>query len=269
MGTSYVSSLTPELRASLRRGEMLTRERECELVVAWQQRNDRAALQELVSAHTRLVGSLIRRVRSQQLSQQDLFQEGLIGLIEAANRFDPERGFRFSTYALFWIKAKTREHVLRNWSIVRLPLDTTLVGLAAASETTDQGQPKQKSIVESVMERQNGAVRRQRRTPRSDLSLNAKVGPDGDTDYMDTLVSEEDVEERVIDRLDGERLTDSVKVALAALPPRERHILSERLLKDPPTRLTALAEHFGVTRERVRQLEVRGMKLLRERLTEH
>jgi RNA polymerase sigma-32 factor len=276
MGTSYVSALTPELRDSLRRGEMLTREREGDLVRAWQSRGDERALRELLSSHTRLVGSLIRRIRSPQISHQDLFQEGLMGLVEAANRFDPERGFRFSTYALFWIKARTREHVLRNWSIVRLPLDTTLGGLrqsaddtaSSATTTADAGSadPGSVDLVDRVMARRAGAGP-QRRAPRSDLSLNAKVSADSETDYMDTLVSDEDVEHSVIGQLDGARFSAQVREALATLPDRERHILTERLLHDPPVRLTALASHFGVTRERVRQLESRGMKLLRERLT--
>ncbi len=267
MSSSYVSALTPELRQTLRKGDLLTRERECELVVAWQQKHDESALRELVGAHTRLVGSMIRRIRSQQLSQQDLFQEGLIGLVEAANRFDPTRGFRFSTYALFWIKAKTREHVLRNWSIVRLPLDTTLMGLARGGDQVSSApQPASTDPVERVMQRRKTGGPPPRRTPRSDLSLNAKVGADSDTDFMDTLVSEENVEERVIDRMDSQRFTDTVRAVIATLPDRERYILNERLLIDPPTRLTTIAEHFGVTRERIRQLETRGMKLLRARL---
>jgi RNA polymerase sigma-32 factor len=266
MSTSYVSALTPELRQSLRKGDLLTREREYELVRDWQQNRNERALRELVSAHTRLVGSMIRRIRSQQLSQQDLFQEGLIGLVEAANRFDPERGFRFSTYALFWIKAKTREHVLRNWSIVRLPLDTTLMGLSTGPEPEGYAEKPSEDPVERVMERRRTGGGPRRQGPRADLSLNAKVSGDSETDFMDTLISTDDVEAQVLDRLDGERLTISVKAAIATLPDRERYILTERLLRDPPMRLTTIADHFGVTRERIRQLEVRGMKMLRERL---
>ncbi len=252
---------------------LLSRGREFELARRWREEHDTAALHELVRAYTRLVIAAAARFRSYGLPMGDLMQEGNVGLMQAAARFEPERDVRFSTYAMWWIRSAMQDYVLRNWSIVRTgttaaqkSLFFNLRRLRARLEMSgrplsDAGRRQiaqalqvELAEVESMDLRLNG----------SDQSLNAPVGS-GEEDWQDFLADDgPSPEEVVIGRHDSAIRTRWLAEALRELSPRERRIIAERRLRDEGATLEELGRALGVSKERVRQLEHRALAKLRQ-----
>ena len=253
---------------------LLDRERELALARSWRDHSDVNALHELVASHLRLAVSLATRYRHYGLAVPDLIQEGAIGLMEAAMRFDPEREVRFSTYASWWIRAAIQDFVLRNWSIVRTgttaaqkslffnfrrlrarieemtgePLDDT--GRAGIAETLDVTRAE----VEAMEWRFAGA----------DQSLNSAIGEHGDGDWQGLLADERpDPEQRAITRFDRAVGARWLAEALGSLPAREQLIIRARRLRDDGTTLDKLGRDLGISKERVRQLESRALARLK------
>jgi len=253
----------------------LTREEEAELSRRWSSLNDEAALHRMVSSHLRLVTSIATRFRGFGLPLSDLVQEGTLGLIEAANRFDPTKGARLSTYASWWIRAAIQDYILRNWSMVRLgttaaqrKLFFNLRRLRAkiAPESVGQMQPEERNeLARDLMVPVKAVEAMEGRMSAVDQSLNATTGEDSDQECLDLL---EDggpsPEEIVMSRRDGAKRRAWLNAALGELPSREQTIIRARHLNDSAVTLADLGRTLGVSKERVRQLEQRALGRLQQ-----
>ncbi len=260
------------IRASMQ-APLLTRNREFELARRWREDGDAAALHELVCAYARLVIAIAVRFRSYGLPMGDLVQEGNVGLMQAAARFEPERAVRFSTYAAWWIRSAMQDYVLRNWSIVRTgttaaqkSLFFKLRGLRARIERSSGGplsEDGRRQIAAALKVDLADVESMDLRLSSADQSLNAPMG-DGDEDWQEFLADRRpSPEEAAIGRHDGATRARWLAEALGELTPRERRIIRERRLRDEGATLEELGRVLGVSKERVRQLEHRALAKLR------
>jgi RNA polymerase sigma-32 factor len=263
-------NLTQYFRA-IRSFPMLGAEEEASLSRRWRDQHDTAAAHQLVLSHLRLVAKMAMRYRGYGLPVADLIGEGNLGLMQAVQRFDPDRGFRLATYAAWWIRAAINEFVLRSWSLVKLgttaaqkKLFFNLRRLKSRMQAYDSGdlQPEQVASIASALDvPEEDVVTMNRRLGAADTSLNVTIGEDQDSELQDWLVDgQPSPEAAVADREETSRRSSLPDDALQALQARERHILAERRLKDEPTTLEQLAQHYGISRERVRQIEARAFK---------
>jgi len=254
---------------------MLTREREMNLARAWRNKEDEGALHELINAYGRLVAGMAVKFRNYGLPIADLIQEGNVGLMQAASRFEPERELRFSTYASWWVRSAMQDYILRNWSIVRTGTTSSqkslffnLRRLRAKIEGKTGGvldDTGRQAIASELKVPKRDVDGMSVRLAASDQSLNAPVGEEGDLSWQDYLVDERpNPEANAIATKDGETRSDWVKNALAELPSREERIIRARLLQDDTLTLEALGAELGVSKERVRQLEKRALGKLKE-----
>ena len=262
------------------REPMLEREHEFELARRWREGGDTGALHELVRAYTRLVVSTATRFRNYGLPMGDLVQEGNVGLMQAASRFEPDREVRFSTYAAWWIRSAMQDYILRNWSIVRTGTTAAQKSLffnlrrlrariedASGRPLTHEGRLNiaRELNVElaevEAMETRLGAV---------DQSLNAPISEGGEDDWQDYLSdSRPNPEDVVIGMRDSETRSRWLAEALRELNPRERTIIAQRRLRDEGATLEELGRELGVSKERVRQLEHRALLKLRASMQRH
>ncbi len=256
---------------------LLEREYEVDLARRWRDERDQKALHEIITSHIRLVVRIAGRFRGYGLPLNDLIQEGNVGLMEAANRFDPEREVRFSTYATWWIMAAIQEYIVRNASIVRIGttpaqkslffnlrrLRAKLGGATAASMTDEQ----RKAIAKELGVPLAAVERMEAHLSRPDRSLNAAIG-DEDTDEMQDFLPDDgpSPEDVVTDRHDRGVRTRWLNKALDSLTPRERQIIARRFLGDDRTTLAEIGASFGVTKERIRQIEGKALDKLRDAL---
>ena len=260
---------------------LLEREHELELARRWRDKGDEKALHELVRSYTRLVIAMASKFRNYGLPMGDLIQEGNIGLMQAANRFEPERELRFSTYATWWIRSAMQDYVLRNWSIVR-------TGTTAAQKSLFFNLRRLRSQIESANEQEGLGVEgrakiandlnvsvkdveeMEGRMGGSDQSLNARIGEDGDDEWQSFLADErQNPEEVVIGMRDARTRSQWLNEALNTLSDREQTIIRERHLKQEAVTLEDLGKELGVSKERVRQLEQRAMLKLRDTMSKH
>lgn len=256
---------------------LLTREREQMLARRWRDLGDEAALHELVGAYTRLVAGMASKFRNYGLPMADLMQEGVVGLMQAAGRFEPERDIRFSTYASWWIRSAMQDYILRNWSIVRTGTTSTQKSLffnlrrLRARIEGRTGQPLDDAGRELIATDLNVPKRAvesmEGRLVGSDRSLDAPVGEDGDENWLNFLADDRPTpEDNAMEHLDGDRRTRWIEDALDQLPKREARIIRARLLLDETLTLEELGQELGVSKERVRQLEARALSKLRRNL---
>jgi RNA polymerase sigma-32 factor len=259
----------------------LTREEERELAFAWAHRRDERALHKLAHAHMRLVIALAARFRNYGLPMPDLIQEGHVGLLEAAARFEPERDVRFSTYATWWIRASIQDHILRNWSIVRGGTSSAQKALffnlrrlrARISQAAGSGvmmDSVYQEIATAVGVSRDDVAAMAARMSGNDVSLNAPL-TDGDggsaTDRMDFLVDAQPLPDTVVEEvIDGDRRMRWLKAAFTVLSDREARIIRERRLQDDAATLESLGERLGISKERVRQIENRAIEKLKRAL---
>jgi len=258
---------------------LLEREHEVELATKWRDEGDDRAMHELVMAYARIVVSAASRYRYYGLSNGDLIQEGNIGLMQAAKRFDPERGVRFSTYAAWWIRAAIQDHILRNWSIVRTGTTAAhkslffklrrlraRIGEADGGPLSHEGRQK---IAETIGVTVADVTVMEQRLSGADGSLNAAVSQESESEAQDFLADDRPNPEQVVIELhDGEVLSRWLNDALSELSPRERLIIMKRRLQDDGATLEQLGGVLGVSKERVRQLEHRALKKLKKSLEE-
>lgn len=256
----------------------LERDEEHLLAVRWKEDNDQNAMHRMTVSHMRLVISMATKFRHFGLPTGDLIQEGHVGLLEAAARFDPERDVRFSTYATWWIRASMQDYILRNWSIVRggtssaqkalfFNLRRLRARLARGDGTlTNETLYRQVSSALGVSEADVAMMDSRLSAP--DSSLNAPLGDDGGVaERMDFLVSNDPLPDEVVeDTIDVERRSVWLRLALQALNDRELKIIEERRLSDDGATLEAMGEKLGISKERVRQIEVRAMEKLKTAL---
>ena len=261
------------------RFELLTPEEEFETARRWFDDGDLAAAHRLVTANLRFVVKIANEYRRYGLRMLDLIQEGNVGLMRAVHKFDPYKGFRLITYAVWWIRAHIQDFILRTWSLVRI--GTTRVQrklfnhLQSAQKRIRALLGKEQGVDEDAllaaeMEIPVGEVTEfRRRVQVPDLSLEANVYEDGETTLKDRLVDERaDQETRLVDRQAREQLAERVEAAVAALDERDQLIVRSRLLVEDPATLQDLGDRLGVSKERVRQLEVRVKERLRSALAD-
>ena len=254
---------------------LLEKEQEQELAIRWTEKGDVDAAHQMVTSHLRLVAKIAMGYRGYGLPVADLISEGNIGLMKAVKKFDPDRGFRLSTYAMWWIKAAIQEYILRSWSLVKMgttaaqkKLFFNLRKIKAQMQAIDDGDlhPEQVSqIADRLDVSETEVVNMNRRLSGSDQSLNAPLRQDADGEWQDWLVEEtEDQESRLADTQEFSERRDMLDAALQSLSDRERHIISERRLKESPATLQDLSAEYGISRERVRQIEVRAFEKLQK-----
>jgi RNA polymerase sigma-32 factor len=260
----------------------LEREEERDLALRWKEQRDEAALHRLAAAHMRLVIALASRFRHYGLPMSDLVQEGHVGLLEAAARFEPERDVRFSTYATWWIRASIQDYILRNWSIVRGGTSSAQKALffnlrRLRARLTRGGEERISYVVYGEIADAIGVSREDvavmdARLSGPDMSLNAPVqesDPGGSSDRMDFLVDATPLpDETVGESVDGERRLRWLRGAMTVLNERELRILKERRLSEEQATLESLGDRMGISKERVRQIESRALEKLKRALLE-
>lgn len=277
---SPVTSIAPEGNLSrylqeIRKYPMLTPEEELELSHRWRDSEDMAAAHRLVTSHLRLVAKIAMGYRGYGLPLGELISEGNVGMMQAVKRFDPDRGFRLATYAMWWIRAAIQEYILHSWSLVKMgttaaqkKLFFNLRRLKGQMQAIDDGdlQPEQVAHIAKVLAvPEQDVVNMNRRLSAPDHSLNAPVRADSEGEWQDWLVDDGESQEETMS--EHEELTGRQALlanALKGLNERERHILVERRLKDNPTTLEELSQHYNISRERVRQIEVRAFEKLQK-----
>ncbi len=261
--------------ADAKRFPMLSLEREQEMARAWRHNGDEAALRELVGSHLRLVIKVARGFTGYGLPISDLIAEGNVGLMQAAQKFDPDRGFRFATYALWWIRAAIQEYVLHSTSLVKM--GTTAVqkklffnlrrikGRLEQLEPGDLSPESVKMIAAELGVPEKDVVEMNRRLGGADGSLNVMLSEEGEAQWLDRLVDERPSQESALAEID--EMAHRRKLfgeAMTRLNAREREIVMERRLRDDPLTLEDLSRRFHVSRERIRQLEMHAVDKLRK-----
>lgn len=260
---------------------MLEREHELELARQWRDEGNEKALHELVTSYRRLVISLASKFRHYGLPLGDLIQEGNIGLMQAAARFEPERNIRFSTYASWWIRSAIQDYVLRNWSIVRTGttaaqkslffnlrrLRAKIEGEQEKEGLDDKGRRK---IANQLKVKMKDVRDMEARLMGGDQSLNAPLAEDSQDDWMSTLVDERpNPEDIVLGMKDSQTRSQWLENALSELSDREQKIIRERHLGQDVVTLEQLGQQLGVSKERVRQLESRAMDKIKDNLVKN
>ncbi|WP_264661799.1 RNA polymerase sigma factor RpoH [Azospirillum canadense] len=256
-----------------RKYEYLTPDQERDLALRWRDRQDRAALDKLIGSHLRLVFKMARGYQGYGLPLSDLIAEGNVGVMQAAQKFDPDKGFRFATYASWWVRAAIQEYVLHNWSLVKIgttaaqkKLFFSLRRLKARMNDLDSAGSGDLTpeAVESIATELNvpaAEVVEMNRRLGMDRSLNATLAEDGDSEWQDLLADDRpDQETMLAGAEERQRRQQFLKLGLGVLDDRERQILVARRLREEPLTLEELSQHFHVSRERVRQLEVRAFE---------
>ncbi|NDV87378.1 RNA polymerase factor sigma-32 [Aurantimonas aggregata] len=259
----------------------LQREEEYELAVRWKENRDQEALHKITQAHMRLVISMASKFRHFGLAMNDLIQEGHVGLLEAAARFEPEREVRFSTYATWWIRASIQDYILRNWSIVRGGTSSAQKALffnlrrlrARLSQGADSlsGTAMYREIATALKVSEGDVALMDSRLSGPDSSLNAPLIDDesGSADRQDFLVAKDPLpDEMVSTSIDEQRRVTWLTSALDVLSERELKIIRERRLQDDGATLEALGTKLGISKERVRQIETRALEKLKAALLE-
>jgi RNA polymerase sigma-32 factor len=266
------SSLSRYLE-EIRRFPMLEPEEEFILAKRWQEQGDTEAAHRLVTSHLRLVAKIAMGYRGYGLPLNEIISEGNVGLMQAVKRFDPDRGFRLATYAMWWIRAAIQEYILHSWSLVKMGTTAAqkklffnlrkLKGQMQAIEEGDLAPEAVKAIAERLDVTETEVVEMNRRLEGADRSLNVPLRVDSETDWQDWLIDESASQEaQVVEADEFDHRMSLLHRAMAVLNERERHILTERRLKDEPTTLEELSGEYGISRERVRQIEVRAFEKL-------
>ena len=278
--TSLPAVISPEGSLSrylteIRKFPMLEQEQEYMLAKRWVEHEDTEAAHTLVTSHLRLVAKIAMGYRGYGLPLGELISEGNVGMMQAVKRFDPEKGFRLATYAMWWIRAAIQEYVLRSWSLVKMgttaaqkKLVFNLRKIKGQIEAIDEGDLKPDQVAEIARRlnvSEDEVVNMNRRLTAPDSSLNAPLRDDSESEWQDMLVSEDMSQETQLaehDEMDVRRelLADAMEV----LNDREKHILTERRLKDEPSTLEDLSQVYDISRERVRQIEVRAFEKLQK-----
>jgi RNA polymerase sigma-32 factor len=272
--------LTPEGNLSrylreIRAFPMLEPQEEFMLAKRWQEHEDLEAAHKLVTSHLRLVAKIAMGYRGYGLPLGELISEGNLGMMQAVKRFDPDRGFRLATYAMWWIRAAIQEYILHSWSLVKLGTTAAqkklffnlrkIKGQMKAIEEGDLAPEKVAAIAERLGVEEREVVNMNRRLASPDHSLNAPVRADSEGEWQDWLVDESANQEAVLG--ESQELKERRRLlasALKTLNKRERHILSERRLTENPVTLEDLSHRYGISRERVRQIEVRAFEKLQK-----
>ncbi len=257
--------------SEIRKFPMLAADEEYMLAKRWKEHGDVDAVHKMVTSHLRLVAKIAMGYRGYGLPIAELISEGNVGMMQAVKRFEPEKGFRLSTYAMWWIRASIQEYILYSWSLVKMGTTAAqkklffnlrrLKGQIKEIDDGDLAPESVKQIATTLAVSEDDVVQMNRRMSGGDQSLNAPMRQDGEAEWQDWLVDDSDTQDIVVaeaDELDHRR--SMLDAAMATLTERERHIFTERRLRDDPLTLEDLSKDFGVSRERVRQIEVRAFE---------
>ena len=261
----------------IRRFPMLSHDEEYMLARSWREHGDVDAAHKLVTSHLRLVAKIAMGYRGYGLPVNELISEGNVGMMQAVKRFEPERGFRLATYAMWWIRASIQEYILHSWSLVKMgttaaqkKLFFNLRKIKGELQAIDDGDLPDETVSEIAKRLHVSAddvVSMNRRMGSGDYSLNAPLRADGEGDgeWIDWLAADEaDQEETVAEAEDMDRRRDMLAVAMKVLNERERTIFHDRRIREEPRTLEDLSRDYGVSRERVRQIEVRAFEKVRK-----
>ncbi len=265
----------------IRRFPMLEPEQEYMLAKAWVDHGDTEAAHQLVTSHLRLAAKIAMGYRGYGLPVAEVISEANVGLMQAVKRFDPEKGFRLATYAMWWIRASIQEYILRSWSLVKMGTTAAQkklffnlrkaknkIGAIEEGELRPENVAK---IAEQLNVTADEVISMNRRMAGGDASLNAQVRGDGDgtAEWQDWLEDEDaDQATALAERDELENRHELLLAAMGGLNERERHILTERRLKDEPVTLEELSREYDVSRERIRQIEVRAFEKLQKKMRE-
>jgi RNA polymerase sigma-32 factor len=285
MAVNSLSVMSPDGGLSrylteIRKFPMLAKDEEFMLAQRWKEHQDSEAAHKMVTSHLRLVAKIAMGYRGYGLPIGEVISEGNVGLMQAVKKFEPDKGFRLATYAMWWIRASIQEYILRSWSLVKM-------GTTAAQKKLFFNLRKAKSQIEAF---QDGDLRpdqvsaiatklgvldsevisMNRRLGGPDASLNAPLRADSESEWQDWLADDNQVSQETVVAENQEKSMrmSLLEEAMVELTDRERHILTERRLKDDPTTLEDLASQYGVSRERVRQIEVRAFEKLQKSMRE-
>ena len=257
--------------SEIRKFPILEVQEEFMLAKNWTERDDTESAHKLVTSHLRLVAKIAMGYRGYGLPLGELISEGNVGLMQAVKRFDPDKGFRLSTYAMWWIKASIQEYILRTWSLVKIGTTAAqkklffnlrkIKGHLQAMDDGDLSPENVKTIADNLNVPESEVISMNRRLAGPDNSLNAPLKTEGDGEWQDWLVDERANQEELLgeqEELEGRR--NLLNQALVNLNERERHIFVERRLTENPKTLEELSEVYNISRERVRQIEVRSFE---------
>ena len=271
---------TPEASLSrylqdIRKYPMLSHEEEYMLAQAWREHDDREAAHKMVTSHLRLVAKIAMGYRGYGLPVAELIAEGNIGLMQAVKRFEPERGFRLATYAMWWIRANIQEYILRSWSLVKIGTTAAqkklffklrkLKGQIQAIDEGDMRPDQVEKIATALNVPEKDVVSMNRRLAAPDNSLNAPLRAEGEGEWQDWLVDDSvDQETELAESQELQQRRELLMNAMGNLNDREKHIIMERRLTDEPKTLEELSNVYNISRERVRQIEVRAFEKLQK-----
>jgi RNA polymerase sigma-32 factor len=285
MAVNSLSVMSPDGGLSrylteIRKFPMLAKDEEFMLAQRWKEHQDSDAAHKMVTSHLRLVAKIAMGYRGYGLPIGEVISEGNVGLMQAVKKFEPEKGFRLATYAMWWIRASIQEYILRSWSLVKMGTTAAQKKLffnlrkaksqISAFEDGDLRPEQVSAIATKLGVLDSEVISMNRRLSGPDASLNAPLRADGESEWQDWLADDEQVSQETIVAENEEkslRMT-LLEEAMVELTDRERHILTERRLKDDPTTLEDLAAQYGVSRERVRQIEVRAFEKLQKSMRE-
>jgi RNA polymerase sigma-32 factor len=256
--------------SEIKRFPMLEPQEEYMLAKRWREHGDREAAHKLVTSHLRLVAKIAMGYRGYGLPIGEVISEGNVGLMQAVRRFEPDKGFKLATYAMWWIRASIQEYILRSWSLVKMGTTASQKKLffnlrkaksrISALEDGDLRDDQVTTIATRLGVAKQDVIDMNRRLG-GDASLNAPLREDGDGEWQDWLVDDAPDQESVLaDREESDVRLAALKSALRVLNPRERRIFEARRLAEDPVTLEELSTEFGVSRERVRQIEVRAFE---------
>ncbi len=281
MAANAITVMSPEGGLSrylteIRKFPMLARDQEFMLAKAWQEHQDPKAAHQMVTSHLRLVAKIAMGYRGYGLPIGEVISEGNVGLMQAVKKFDPDRGFRLATYAMWWIRASIQEYILRSWSLVKMGTTAAQKKLffnlrkvkseIAALQEGDLRPDQVTTIATKLGVLDAEVISMNRRLAGGDASLNSPMRADSESEWQDWLVDDKTPSQEAVvaDAQENSVRMDLLGTAMTELSDRERHILTERRLKDEPTTLEELAGQYGVSRERVRQIEVRAFEKLQK-----
>jgi RNA polymerase sigma-32 factor len=259
----------------IRRFPMLAPEEEYMLGKSWREHGDIDAAHKLVTSHLRLVAKIAMGYRGYGLPLSELISEGNVGMMQAVKRFEPDRGFRLATYAMWWIRAAIQEYILHSWSLVKMGTTAAqkklffnlrkLKGQMRAIEEGDLSPEQVNKIATTLDVPEADVISMNRRLGAPDHSLNAPLRQDGDGEWQDWLVDDSDNQEiRLAESEEFGKRKGLLNDAMTTLNDRERRILTARRLQDEPITLEDLSQEYGISRERVRQIEVRAFEKLQK-----
>ncbi|MGQ5702500.1 RNA polymerase sigma factor RpoH [Sandaracinobacteroides sp. A072] len=264
--------------AEIRKFPLLAPEEEYMLAKRWREHEDPEAATRLVTSHLRLVAKIAMGYRGYGLPVAELIAEGNIGLMQGVKKFEPERGFRLATYAMWWIKASIQEYILRSWSLVKIGTTAAqkklffnlrrMKGKLQALEDGDLHPDDLKKIATDLGVAEEEVVNMNRRMAKGgDTSLNAPLREDGEGEWQDWLTDDSPTQDVLVaEKQEAGIRHDLLREAMLSLNDRERHILTQRRLVDEPQTLEDLSQEYGISRERVRQIEVRAFEKLQKEM---